>query len=59
VSREQQQDAGKDSSMAAFYRAHGLCPACQGRGEVNSGRQLEPDCRDCGGTGLLDQAPAP
>ena len=54
-----QQDAGKDSSMAAFYRVHGLCPACQGRGEVNSGRQLEPDCRDCGGTGLLDQAPAP
>jgi hypothetical protein len=51
--RRQQQDAGKDSSYVAFWPAHGLCPACQGRGEVNCGSQLEPNCAACGGSGLL------
>ena len=51
--RQQQFDAGKDSSMETFYRTHGLCPACQGRGEVNCGTQLDPNCTACAGTGLL------
>jgi hypothetical protein len=54
--RQKEYDAGRPCTMNAFWLAHGLCPACHGRGEVNSGTQEEPDCTACGGTGLVPPA---
>ena len=51
--RQREHNAVRDSGMPAFWRAHGLCAACHGRGEVNCGRQEDPACKDCGGTGLV------
>lgn len=49
---QERQCAGRDFSYPAFWLAHGLCPNCYGRGQVNSGRQEHPACTQCGGTGL-------
>ncbi len=53
--RQRQHNAGRDASFTAFWRAHGLCAGCHGRGEANSGRQADPACTECGGTGVMIQ----
>jgi hypothetical protein len=53
--RQREHDAGRPSTMAAFWLAHGLCPICHGRGVVLTSWPAtgERDCQECGGTGLL------
>jgi hypothetical protein len=58
--REQQHDAGKPSEMENYFRAHGLCFACQSTGTDprpvgwDGAVGLFLECRHCGGTGRLN-----
>jgi hypothetical protein len=57
--REQQDGAGKPSELEDFFRAHGLCLACESTGTDlcpvgwDGDVGLFVECKHCGGTGRV------